>query len=95
MKKSDFILNLSADAKLSKADAKTSTEIIIATLTKAIVLGERVEIRGFGSFYKKYRPTRLGINPKTGKKIQIEEKFVAFFKSGKSLREIVNTTNKS
>ncbi|HAO38033.1 MAG TPA: integration host factor subunit beta, partial [Gammaproteobacteria bacterium] len=49
-----------------------------------------VEVRGFGGFYKKHRKARLGINPKTSERTQVGEKFVPFFKPGKSLREAVD-----
>lgn len=90
MKKTDLIQRLSAQANLSKIDAKTSVEIILASLTQGIVFGEGIEVRGFGSFYKKYRKARLGINPKTSERTHVGEKYVPFFKPGKSLREVVN-----
>ncbi|MEO1939465.1 HU family DNA-binding protein [Candidatus Thioglobus sp.] len=90
MKKTDLILNLSDHSRLSKVDAKASVEVILEALTKGIVSGEGVEIRGFGGFYKKYRKARLGINPKTSERTQVKEKFVPFFKPGKSLRKSVN-----
>jgi len=52
--------------------------------------GEGVEIRGFGSFYKRHRKGRIGINPKTGEKTEITEKFVSFYKPGKFLKEAIN-----
>ena len=91
MKKTDLILSLSNNTDLSKTDAKGSVEVIIEALTKGIASGEGAEIRGFGGFYKKHRKARLGINPKTSERTQVSEKFVPFFKPGKSLREVVNT----
>ena len=64
--------------------------MIIEALTKGIASGEGAEIRGFGGFYKKHRKARLGINPKTSERTQVGEKFVPFFKPGKSLREVVD-----
>ncbi len=81
---------MSDHSRLSKVDAKASVEVILEALTKGIVSGEGVEIRGFGGFYKKYRKARLGINPKTSERTQVKEKFVPFFKPGKSLRKSVN-----
>ena len=90
MKKTDLILSLSNNTDLSKTDAKVSVEVIIEALTKGIASGEGAEIRGFGGFYKKHRKARLGINPKTSERTQVGEKFVPFFKPGKSLREVVD-----
>lgn len=90
MKKTDLILDLAQHCDLSKTEAKQSVEVILQTLTQAIVTGEGVEIRGFGGFYKKHRKARLGINPKTSERTQVGEKYVPFFKPGKSLREVVN-----
>jgi integration host factor subunit beta len=90
MKKTDLIFNLSNNSGLSATEAKASVEVILEALTQGIVSGEGVEIRGFGGFYKKHRKARLGINPKTSERTQVGEKFVPFFKPGKSLREVVN-----
>ena len=90
MKKTDLVLNLSNNSNLSKTDAKAAVEIISESLTQGIVSGAGVEVRGFGGFYKKHRKARLGINPKTSERTQVGEKFVPFFKSGKSLREAVD-----
>ncbi|MCS5585920.1 MAG: integration host factor subunit beta [Gammaproteobacteria bacterium] len=90
MKKTDLILSLSNHSDLSKADAKASVEVILEALTQGIVSGDGVEVRGFGGFYKKHRKARLGINPKTSERTQVGEKFVPFFKPGKSLREAVD-----
>ena len=88
MKKTDLIFNLSNHSDLSKADAKASVEVILEALTQGIVSGDGVEVRGFGGFYKKHRKARLGINPKTSERTQVGEKFVPFFKPGKSLRVV-------
>ena len=58
----------------------------------AIAKGERIEIRGFGSFGLNYRPPRTGRNPKSGEKVQVPEKHVPHFKAGKELRERVDGT---
>ncbi|HQX85244.1 MAG TPA: HU family DNA-binding protein, partial [Aestuariivirga sp.] len=52
--------------------------------------GDRIEIRGFGSFALNYRPPRVGRNPKSGEKVQVPEKYVPHFKAGKELRERVD-----
>lgn len=90
MKKTDLISSLAEHCDLAKYDAKKYTNIILQALTDNIASDVGVEIRGFGTFSKKQRKSRLGINPKTGEKVTIGEKFVPFFKSGKLLKETLN-----
>jgi len=94
MKKTDLIVKLSQNSTLSKAEIKVCVDIILTTITRGVVSGEGVEIRGFGSFYRKHKKARLGINPKTKERTQVEDKFMPFFKSGKTLREVANSTHK-
>lgn len=65
-------------------------DVILTTLTESITTGEGVEIRGFGSFHRRHKKARLGINPRSKERTQVGEKFTPFFKPGKSLREVVN-----
>ena len=90
MKKKDLIDVISKQSKISRLESKLCVEVIVEELTLAIVSGEGVEVRGFGGFYKRHRKRRIGINPKTGEKAEIAEKFVPFFKPGKLLKEAVN-----
>ena len=90
MKKIDLIEEISKQSKISRSESKFCVEVIMAELTSAIVSGEGIEVRGFGGFYKRHRKGRIGINPKTGEKTEISEKFVPFFKPGKFLKEAVN-----
>ena len=90
MKKSDLIEAISKQSKISRSESKIFVEVILEELTSAIASGKGVEVRGFGGFYKRYRKGRVGINPKTGKKTEVAEKFVPFFKPGKFLKEAVN-----
>jgi len=70
-------------------------EIIVSTIfdriTEALAEGNRVELRGFGAFSVKERPARVGRNPRTGEQVQVEAKRVPYFKTGKDLRERLNT----
>ena len=75
---------------LSKAETKACVDAILSILKESIVTGEGVEIRGFGSFSRKYKNARTGVNPRTGKKTQVDAKFMPFFKPGKLLKEVVN-----
>jgi len=76
--------------KLVAKDAELSVKVIIDAMSDNLAIGERIEIRGFGSFSLNYRPPRLGRNPKTGAKVQVPEKYVPHFKAGKELRELVD-----
>ena len=90
MKKTDLIEAISKQSKISRSESKFCVETILEELTSAITLGVGVEVRGFGSFYKRHRKGRMGINPRTGEKTKVAEKFVPFFKPGKFLKEVVN-----
>ena len=90
MKKTDLIELISNTCNLSRADAKRSVEVIIKELSKAIISGDGVEIRGFGGFSRRHRKSRVGINPKTSEKTKVAEKYVPFFKPGIRLRKLVN-----
>ena len=90
MKKTDLIELISNQSRISRVDAKQLIKIILEEISSAITSGEGVEVRGFGVFYKRHRKGRIGINPKTGEKTEVSEKFVPFFKPGKLLKEAVN-----
>tara|TARA_B100000787_G_scaffold162609_1_gene143486 strand:- start:31 stop:309 length:279 start_codon:yes stop_codon:yes gene_type:complete len=90
MKKIDLIEIVSKETKITRSVTKLSIEIILEEISLAIISGRGVEVRGFGGFQKRYRKSRIGINPKTGEKIDVSEKFVPFFKPGKVLKESVN-----
>ena len=90
MKKTDLIEAISKQSMISQSESKRCIEVIQEELTLAISSGERVEVRGFGGFSKRHRKRRMGINPKTGEKTEIDEKFVPFFKPGKFLKDAVN-----
>jgi len=90
MKKTELIEAISKKSKISRLESKLCVEIILKELTSAISSRKGVEVRGFGSFCNRYRKGRMGINPKTGEKAMVAEKFVPFFKPGKFLKEAVN-----
>ena len=90
MKKTDLIEVISKQSRISQVEAKKIIEIILEEISSAITSGKGVEVRGFGVFYKRHRKGRIGINPKTGEKTEVSEKFVPFFKPGKLLKEAVN-----
>ncbi|KEP99921.1 MULTISPECIES: integration host factor subunit beta [Snodgrassella] len=75
---------------LNAKDVEQSIKILVDTMTRALAKGQRIEIRGFGSFDLNHRPARVGRNPKTGEKVSVPEKYVPHFKPGKELRERVD-----
>lgn len=91
MTKSELIDILAAEQdQLPHRDIEEAVKKILECMTLALAAGERIEIRGFGSFSVHYRPPRLGRNPKTGEAVALPAKHVPHFKPGKDLRERVN-----
>ena len=91
MTKSELIAQLAERfPQLVAKDADYAVKMILDAMTDALARGDRIEIRGFGSFALNYRPPRTGRNPKSGEKVQVPEKYVPHFKAGKELRERVD-----
>ena len=91
MTKSELIARLAERfPQLVAKDAEFAAKMILDAMTDALSRGDRIEIRGFGSFALNYRPPRVGRNPKSGEKVQVPEKYVPHFKAGKELRERVD-----
>jgi integration host factor subunit beta len=91
MTKSELIEQLSARfPQLGVKDADLAVKMILDEMAACLARGQRIEIRGFGSFGLNYRPPRVGRNPKSGEKVMVPEKYVPHFKAGKELRERVD-----
>ena len=91
MTKSDLIARLAERfPQLVAKDADFAVKMILDAMSDALAKGDRIEIRGFGSFSLNYRPPRVGRNPKSGDKVSVPEKWVPHFKAGKELRERVD-----
>ncbi|MBK1718550.1 integration host factor subunit beta [Thiocystis violacea] len=91
MTKSELIDILAADQDhLPYKDVEEAVRKILERMSTALASGERIEIRGFGSFSLHYRPPRIGRNPKTGDSVALAGKYVPHFKPGKELRDRVN-----
>ena len=91
MTKSEMIVKMAARyAQLVAKDAELAVKMILDAMTKSLAQGNRIEIRGFGSFGLNYRPPRVGRNPKSGERVKVPEKYVPHFKAGKELRERVD-----
>ncbi len=95
MTKSELINLLSQRyPQLVAKDAELAVKTMLDAMAKSLSSGERIEIRGFGSFGLNYRPPRVGRNPKTGEKVNVPAKYVPHFKAGKELRERVDAEGK-
>ncbi len=93
MTKSEIINILSRkQSHLSSKDIELSIKILLEQMSDTLANGERIEIRGFGSFSLHHRAARSGRNPKTGEKVLLSSKYVPHFKPGKELRERVNAS---
>lgn len=93
MTKSDLIERLtSKHFQLSVKEVEESVKEILMLMTHSLAHGERIEVRGFGSFSLHFRAPRVGRNPKTGEQVELGGKYVPHFKPGKELRERVNAT---
>lgn len=91
MTKSELIEVLAAEqSHLAYKDVELAVRCILEQMSNALASGERIEIRGFGSFSLHYRPPRMGRNPKTGDAVALAGKHVPHFKPGKELRDRVN-----
>ncbi|OGI43937.1 MAG: integration host factor subunit beta [Candidatus Muproteobacteria bacterium RIFCSPHIGHO2_01_FULL_65_16] len=91
MTKSELInLLVATQPQLQPRDIELAVKELLEQMSAALATGERIEVRGFGSFSLHYRPPRVGRNPKTGATVQVADKFVPHFKPGKELRERVN-----
>ena len=92
MTKSDLIARLAERfPQLVAKDADFAVKMILDAMSDALAKGDRIEIRGFGSFSLNYRPPRVGRNPKSGDKVSVTEKWVPHYKAGKELRERVDS----
>lgn len=91
MTKSELIDVMARKQKhLPTKDVELAVKHLLELMSSSLASGQRIEIRGFGSFSLHYRPPRMGRNPKTGEAVALSGKYVPHFKPGKDLRERVN-----
>ncbi len=96
MTKSELIELLARQkTQLNYREVEQAVKVLLEEMSEALSKGERIEIRGFGSFSLHTRPPRMGRNPKTGEPVSLPEKWVPHFKPGKDLRERVNAVTLS
>lgn len=94
MTKAELVEEVAKAADLTKKDSEQLVEVVFESIIKALNAGEKIELRGFGSFRVRERDSRRGRNPKTGAPVDIPAKRVAYFKPGKELKEVINQDGK-
>src|SRR5271169_1349605 len=93
--KADLIEKVLRITELPRKESETIVETIFESIIEALQKGDKIEIRGFGSFRTRDRRGRIGRNPKTGEKVEVPAKKIPFFKPSKELKDFVNNSNGS
>jgi integration host factor subunit beta len=91
MTKAELVDGVAKNSGLSKKDAEVIVQTVLESIIESLRSGEKVELRGFGSFRLRDRAARQGRNPKTGEKVHVPAKKVPYFKPGKELKELINS----
>ncbi len=95
MTKADLVDDVANAAELTKKDAERLVEIVFETIIESLNKGEKIELRGFGSFRVRGRGARRGRNPKTGEPVSIPAKRIPYFKAGKDLKQLINQNSQT
>lgn len=91
MTKSELVQSMARQfPQMTLKEVEKAVDLVFDEITTSLATGNRVELRGFGAFSVRYREQRVGRNPRTGESVQVEGKYVPFFKAGKGLRERLN-----
>jgi integration host factor subunit beta len=90
MTKADLIEEVSRVVEMTRKDAEVIVEAIFDSIVRALRSGDKIEIRGFGSFRTRQRQPRVGRNPKTGTRVEVPAKKIPYFKPSKELKDVVN-----
>src|SRR6202453_4146165 len=91
MTKADLIDEVSRLDELTRKDSEVIVEAIFDSVVRSLRAGDKIEIRGFGSFRSRQRKARVGRNPKTGARVEVPPKTVPYFKPSKELKDLVNS----
>ena len=91
MTKADLVADVATTNGLTRMDAEVVVQTVLDSIVEALNSGDKVELRGFGSFRHRKRNPRQGRNPKTGKAVQVPAKQVPYFKPGMGLKELINS----
>ena len=90
MKKSDLVEAIADRSNLPKTQAQAVVDDVFELIADGLSRGEKIDLRGFGTFSVKFQKARTGRNPRTGESVDVDEKHVPFFKTGKLLRDRLN-----
>jgi integration host factor subunit beta len=90
MTKAELVEEVSEKTGLPKKQAEIVVNTVFESIVETLKTGEKIELRGFGSFRIRQRDSRMGRNPKTGEKVDVPAKRIPYFKPGKELRELLN-----
>lgn len=90
MTKADLIDEVARVVEMTRKDSETIVETIFDSVVRSLHQGEKIEIRGFGSFRTRQRQPRVGRNPKTGTRVDVPAKRIPYFKPSKELKDLVN-----
>jgi integration host factor subunit beta len=91
MTKDELIEEVSRVVEMTRKDSEVIVEAIFDSVVRALRTGDKIEIRGFGSFRTRQRQPRVGRNPKTGARVDVPAKRIPYFKPSKELKDLVNT----
>ncbi len=92
MTKAELIEDVSRAVEMSRKDSEVIVETIFESIVKSLRTGDKIEIRGFGSFRTRQRKARVGRNPKTGARVDVPAKKIPYFKPSKELKDLVKGT---
>lgn len=92
MTKADLIEEVSRVVEMTRKDSEVIVESIFESVVRALRTGDKIEIRGFGSFRTRQRQPRVGRNPKTGTRVEVPSKRIPYFKPSKELKDLVNAS---
>lgn len=90
MTKADLVDEVARTVQITKKQAESIVNIVFESIVQSLRAGEKIELRGFGSFRLRSRKARIGRNPKTGERVEVPSKKIPYFKPGKELKELIN-----
>jgi integration host factor subunit beta len=90
MTKADLVEDVARVTELTRKDSEVIVDTLFESVIKALKAGDKLEVRGFGSFRVRQRNARVGRNPKTGEKVEVPAKRVPYFKPSKELKDLIN-----
>ncbi len=95
MTKADLVEEVAKVTELTRKDSEVIVDTLFESVIKALRVGDKLEVRGFGSFRVRQRNARVGRNPKTGEKVEVPAKRVPYFKPSKELKDLINGDERS